>query len=95
LGQDTCALLHDLVGDVGAMSAASGRANVVDEADLLERARVGETDADLPARVDLVVEFDLLRRLALLFWKIQIYVILKTLDFAQFLPIQINGHALG
>ena len=70
LGQDTCALLHDLVGDVGAMSATSGRANVVDEADLLERARVGETDADLPARVDLVVEFDLLRRLALLFRKI-------------------------
>ena len=48
---------HDLVGNVGAMSAASGRANVVDEADLLERARVGEADADLPARVDLLVEF--------------------------------------
>lgn len=95
MGQDTCALLHDLVGDVVTMSATSGRANVVDEADLLERARVGETDADLPPRVDLVVEFDLLRRLALLFRKIQIYVILKALDFAQFLPIQINGHALG
>ena len=60
LGEDGGALLDDLVGYVVAVRAAPGGADVIDEADLLEAARVGEADADLPSRVDLLVKLGLL-----------------------------------
>ena len=91
LGEDGGALLDDLVGYVVAVRAASGGADIVDEADLLEAARVGETDADLPSRVDLLIKLDpLLCRLSARLREVEIYVIFKALDLAELLSIQIH-----
>lgn len=91
LGEDSCALLVDLVGYIVAVRAAPGGADVIDEADLLKDIRVGEADAKLLLRVDLLVKLGLLLCiLAAHLQEIKIYVKLKILDLAKLLPIKVH-----